>query len=247
MQASSWWPEPKGLNRVIVPVAAATVEAAEQQAKAIAESDADLAEWRADCLAVPLPGAMLAVIAASLRDLIAPKPLLFTWRTADEGGQAPVEADAAYAEIVTAVARAHSADLVDIQIRHPAAATLLGVAKEAGLPVIGSWHEVAATPPVEQIEDALRRAWQMGADIAKVAVTPANQADVIALLTAATRTAGKLPIPLIAVSMGELGLVSRVFGQRFGSAATFASVGPASAPGQLELSRLKQMWAALAA
>lgn len=246
MSVSSWWPEPTGPTRVIVPVVATTVEAAEQQAKAIAQTDADLVEWRADYLAVPLPGAMLAVVAASLRDLVTPKPLLFTWRTADEGGLAQDEADADYTEIVTAVLRAKAADLVDVEIHHPAAPTLMSAAKEFGVPVVGSWHDTQATPPAEEIGDALKRAWQMGASVAKVAVTPHDEADVVTVLNTTLLAAHAVPIPLITVSMGELGLVGRVFGHMFGSSATFASVGVASAPGQVELSVLRQLWAKLA-
>jgi len=246
MDASSWWPEPNGLNRVIVPVVAPTVEEAEQQAKVIAQSDADLVEWRADYLSVPLPGAMLAVIAASLVDLVAPKPLLFTWRTADEGGQAPVEADTAYAEIVAAVLQTKSAGLVDIQTHHRAATALMQLAKQCGVPVVGSWHDQVATPSSQEIVDALVRAWQMGASVAKVAVTPHDQADAVVLLGATLAASDAVPIPLITISMGAEGLVSRVFGQRFGSSATFATIGAASAPGQLELPALKQWWAKLA-
>ncbi|MGO2360657.1 MAG: type I 3-dehydroquinate dehydratase, partial [Brachybacterium tyrofermentans] len=39
--------------------------------------------------------------------------------------------------------------------------------------------------------------------------------------------------PHIAISMGTLGVASRVSAESFGSAATFATAGAASAPGQL--------------
>ena len=41
--------------------------------------------------------------------------------------------------------------------------------------------------------------------------------------------------PIIAISMGKLGIVSRLCGEVFGSAMTFASVGDSSAPGQIGL------------
>jgi len=239
---ASWWPAPAGLNRVIVPVIAATVEEVEQQARAVALADADLVEWRADGLIVPLPAATLAIIAESLRELVAPKPLLFTWRTSDEGGLAPEEVDDGYAEIVAAVLRAKTADLVDVQVRHPAARRLMGVAKEAGVPVVGSWHDTQATPPLGEIVDALAEAESLGASVAKVAVTPCSQGDVITLLSATSQAAKIISIPMITMSMGELGLASRVFGHMLGSQATFATVGAASAPGQLELPALKQYW-----
>ena len=41
--------------------------------------------------------------------------------------------------------------------------------------------------------------------------------------------------PVITMSMGALGAVSRICGEAMGSAMTFASAGKASAPGQIEL------------
>ena len=239
---ATWWPEPRGLNRVIVPVVATTVEEAERRAKVVAKTAADLVEWRADGLAVPLSAATLAIIADDLREIVAPKPLLFTWRTCEEGGRAPEAADAHYAEIVTAVLKAKTADLVDVQIRHPAAPQLLGVAKELGVPVVGSWHDMQATPTVGEIADALAQAESLGASVAKVAVTPHDGDDLDTLANASTRAFDTARIPLIVVGMGEVGMVSRVYGHLFGSQATFASVGEPSAPGQLDLAALQTIW-----
>ena len=45
--------------------------------------------------------------------------------------------------------------------------------------------------------------------------------------------------PIVTMSMGGLGVVSRLAGQVFGSAATFGMVGTASAPGQVGVADLK--------
>jgi len=221
---------------------AKTVEAAEQQARAIAAFDADLVEWRADGLAVPLPSATLAIIADDLREIVAPKPLMFTWRTSNEGGQAAPGADDAYADITAAVIRAKTADLVDVEVRHEAATGLLAIAKECGVPVIGSWHDIQTTPDADTIVAALQQAEAMGADVAKVAVTPQDATDVATVLTATARAAATVTIPLLTVAMGDIGQVSRVFGHVFGSQATFATAGQASAPGQPDISALRELW-----
>jgi 3-dehydroquinate dehydratase-1 len=54
-----------------------------------------------------------------------------------------------------------------------------------------------------------------------------------------------LKIPLVAISMGSLGAISRIAGGLFGSDITFASGIKASAPGQLPLDDLKKAWKAL--
>lgn len=47
--------------------------------------------------------------------------------------------------------------------------------------------------------------------------------------------------PVVAMSMGKLGAVSRVCGETFGSAITFALLGgAASAPGQMDISDVKR-------
>ena len=46
--------------------------------------------------------------------------------------------------------------------------------------------------------------------------------------------------PMITISMGQLGLLSRLTGQIFGSCITFASMGEASAPGQIDAEELKE-------
>ncbi|MGQ8591795.1 type I 3-dehydroquinate dehydratase [Klebsiella pneumoniae] len=47
--------------------------------------------------------------------------------------------------------------------------------------------------------------------------------------------------PLITMSMGKSGGVSRVTGRLFGSAMTFGTVGQASAPGQIAIAKLREV------
>ena len=61
---------------------------------------------------------------------------------------------------------------------------------------------------------------------------PKNKKDVITLLDASSEIKD---FPIIAISMGELGIISRIFG----SVITFASAKRSSAPGQLEAMKLK--------
>ena len=47
--------------------------------------------------------------------------------------------------------------------------------------------------------------------------------------------------PVISMAMGSLGSISRIAGENFGSAVTFATVGAASAPGQFPIQELRTM------
>lgn len=50
--------------------------------------------------------------------------------------------------------------------------------------------------------------------------------------------APKVIVPILTMSMGQLGVVSRVTGDSFGSCATFGAVGQTSAPGQIPVNDL---------
>ncbi|MBO4990857.1 MAG: type I 3-dehydroquinate dehydratase, partial [Firmicutes bacterium] len=90
-------------------------------------------------------------------------------------------------------------------------------------------------------EARLRRMEDMGGDIAKIAVMPQTALDVAELLAAAAESREKLSCPVVAISMGGLGVASRMVGQIFGSAITFGTVGNGSAPGQLPVGRMKEV------
>ena len=62
---------------------------------------------------------------------------------------------------------------------------------------------------------------------------PRSPEDVLALLGAGIDARGSIEHALITIAMGRLGRVSRLAGGVFGSDASFATVGPESAPGQL--------------
>ena len=75
-----------------------------------------------------------------------------------------------------------------------------------------------------------------------MAVMPKNERDVLVLLDA-TLSMKELhgETPVITMSMGRMGVVSRIAGEVFGSAVTFGTAGEASAPGQIDAERLRGM------
>ena len=253
-EAPAWWPDPIGPARVIVPIVATSSKAAQDQAIKIADTDAEMVEWRADYLAeqpriargvliTRLPEAdRIVALASILRVLVAPKPLIFTWRTIAEGGDGSPLGDGNYEAVTQAVIRAHAASVVDVEVRHPASLQLIAAARDYKVPVIGSWHDVAGTPSENAIVRTLALIEEAGVDIVKVAVTARRESDATTLMNATAERVDDARAPLITMAMGEWGLVSRVLGHMFGSAATFATVGAPSAPGQPELAELRRLW-----
>lgn len=234
-----------GRVKVVVPVGAATAEALIGRAAALAGQPVDVLEWRVDHLAAAAsPDSTLA--AARALAAVTDLPVLATLRTAHEGGS--FSDDAAYHPLLTSLARSGLVAGIDLETEHGRAAdvgAVIAAAHEAGIPVVASFHDFAATPPADQILQRLTRMATTGADVLKVAYMPGSPGDVVALLEATARAAAELELPLITVSMGPLGVLSRIGGGLVGSAATFASVGEASAPGQVPAGELAPFLAAL--
>jgi 3-dehydroquinate dehydratase I len=80
---------------------------------------------------------------------------------------------------------------------------------------------------------------QAGADVAKVAVMPQGLEDVLTVLQATLDGQKKIRLPIISMSMGAYGSLSRLFGWVFGSSVSFAVGQKASAPGQVPIEDLK--------
>ncbi|MBB1052037.1 type I 3-dehydroquinate dehydratase, partial [Dietzia sp. CW19] len=194
----------------------------------------DVVEWRVDLYGPFTAGAgsdpdpavqALEQISALLPGL----PVLATFRTRSEGGGAEISPEA-YVALVEALASTGMAAALDVEYRHPHAEDAITAARRHRTPVVASNHDFDATPPAEEIVARLTAMEDAGADVAKIAVTPRSAADVVTLLSATEERYRAARIPLITMSMGGLGAVTRLGGGPFGSSATFATVGAASAP-----------------
>ena len=197
----------------------------------------DVVEWRVDLFAPFTSGgctgpAPAVTALGRLTELLPATPVLATFRTTAEGGSADIAVEH-YVDLIAALAGSGLADAVDVEYRHPLAAQAIEAAHAHGVPVVASNHDFDATPTASEIVSRLEAMEQAGADVAKIAVMPRAAADVVTLVDATERRYRTAGIPLITMSMGALGAVTRIGGGAFGSAATFATVGEASAPGQL--------------
>lgn len=201
----------------------------------------DVIEWRVDHF-VDIESADLVLSAGhALREIAGDTPLILTVRSSAEGGQPVNLSPLALHTLRLAAADQLPFEFHDLEIRSSEALIheLIGRAHARGGKVILSAHDFQGTPPEAVLESLFRRAHQLGADVAKVAVMPQAPEDVLRLLTVTQHMSKTLPIPVISMAMGSLGVVSRIFGGVFGSALTFATSGRESAPGQLPLQDLR--------
>lgn len=230
----------RGLPKIIVPIVEPTAEAIAARAASFAGKPVDLIEWRADFYEHALEPDLVVTTLAQLRQAAGNLPILFTLRTTREGGKAAVSPEA-YTALNTAVARSGLADLIDVEILSGDEVVRQNIDSihAAGSKVIGSNHDFSATPPREVLVSRLVKMVEMGADIAKIAVMPRSRLDVLTLLAATAEMKDRYPDhPLITIAMSQLGVVTRITGELFGSAATFGSVDKTSAPGQIPVEQL---------
>ena len=118
---------------------------------------------------------------------------------------------------------------------------LVEEAKTKGVKVIVSFHDFSGTPSKESMKKTVRREKTAGADIAKAAFTAKSYND--ALRTMDILLEKGFGIPLIVISMGSFGRISRILGPMLGSYLTYAAAGKGkeSAPGQLTVKEVKAM------
>ncbi len=219
-----------------VSIAAPSLEAAASLAAAN-EALADCFEIRLDAFAAPPDAAALLALSRL--------PLLITNRPAWEGGMRGQEEDDRLG-LLMAAARAGAA-LVDIELRTPVERRqeLAAVCRAAGSRLLVSWHDFAGTPSQEELGQVLAAMREAGADIGKIVTTAHCREHVLQVLDL-YRQAGDFP--LVAFCMGRMGAVSRVAAPALGAPLTYAAPvgGEATAPGQLDASRMRAVLEALA-
>lgn len=226
-----------GHCRIIVPVVDPSPAAILRSAAAAAAAGPDLVEWRADWFDAVWDRAALLGCLRGIRAVLKDLPLLVTFRTQQEGGRRPA-APNAYEDFCRTVCESGFADLLDLELftEEAARGRILRLAHQCSVKVVCSSHDFSRTPPREEMLARLCRMQALGADVAKLAVMPRSRRDVVDLLAVTAEMADLHPqTPVITMSMGPLGQVSRVAGGLLGSAATFAALGSVSAPGQLSL------------
>ena len=216
--------------KILVPVMANDLSNA-----AAAGAAGDVVELRLDALSILDASNVQNVLCAARAAIGQGVPLLATIRTKKEGGLADLT-DAAYGELCAAICHSGLADLLDVEASTAPAviAAIQQQARESGVKTVFSSHNFAETPPTETMVNTLTDMVRRGADIAKLAVMPHTPADTARLLEATAQAAQATgnDTPLITMSMGQQGMVSRICGAAFGSCAGFATAGVSSAPGQ---------------
>lgn len=231
----------EGLPKIAVPNVGMTEEEIMASAKEIAAAKPDIMEWRIDYYEAGIKdNEKLIATAKALRDVVGELPILVTFRTKNEGGVLELGEDE-YLDLVATVVSNRLGDAVDIELFHDEERVkdLVKQAHNYNVVVIMSNHDFEKVPAKDVIEFRLKKMADLGADVPKLACMPHSADDVLTLLSATNDARKALSTPIITMAMADLGKVSRIAGQVFGSCLSFGAVGKTSAPGQLSIKDLR--------
>lgn len=228
--------------KTIVPITAKTKEQAIAQAKVIAaNADADLAEFRIDLLSFASDSKQVIALGHELKQILGTKPMIATIRTHNEGGQLTIS-DADYGKTYQAYLQQPFMDMLDVEMfrDQQIVKNTVKLAHAKKVLIVMSNHDFQKTPAEAEIIKRLLKQDELGADILKIAVMPQSKQDVFTLMNATLKVSQQSKKPLLTMSMGKLGTISRIATANMGGSFSFGMIGEASAPGQIDVTQLKQ-------
>lgn len=232
----------KGIPKICIPLTGKNREEIIEEMEIVKKSNPDLIEWRVDFFEESDNPERVCEMLGTINDSFKQIPVLFTFRTKEEGGEKSIMSED-YVKLLKEVSERRLADIVDVQVfwYGEKSEDFIKELKETGAVVLASSHHFEGTPSVREMSDALYTMENRGADIVKLAVMPQSEKDVCALLEATMERKEHSNKPMITMSMGQRGMLSRICGELTGSCVTFASGKQASAPGQIKADELKKV------
>lgn len=237
-----------GSPKIIVPLVGKNEGELIEEANHLVTIDCDLVEWRVDFFDQVADFSAAAEMSKKLAKILSDKPVLFTFRTKQEGGEIAFS-DEQYFGLYRAVIENGAIDLLDVELFMDDALVrqTIQAAHEKDIKIVMCNHDFDKTPNKDEIVSRLCRMQEKNADICKIAVMPQSSDDVLTLLQATNEMKQvHADRPIVTMSMGQLGMVSRMCGEVFGSAMTFGAAKKASAPGQVPVGELRDVLKTLA-
>jgi len=169
-------------------------------------------------------------------------PLIATNRSGDQGGKG----NRSEAERLETLMEACDVgfEYIDIETTTCDIDKVVSDAKGLGVGVIISYHDFNGTPRRENLQEIMRQELRQGADICKIVGTSNSPRDCLTYLGFLAENRGA---KLVSFGMGGTGAMSRIYSPLFGGEFTYASagIGEESAPGQLTISDLREVYRVL--
>lgn len=228
---------------ICTPLIGQTTESILPELTEVLAKKPDVIEWRADFFSMISDMDQVIGVARQIKQIAGDTPIIFTIRSFQEGGQKIPLSDEQIIELDAAICKETAVEYVDCELRNSPEQTgyLREIASQNHTRIIMSYHNFDHTPEKGVLREKLAEAEKRGADFAKIAVMPRNLEDVLILLQVTLDAKNTLKIPVITMSMGEYGALTRMIGGVFGSSVTFAMGQGRSAPGQIPIDDLRRV------
>ncbi len=221
-------------GRICLPIIEATMEKA---LKAIHEAHpvADLLELRVDYLREPDLGLLLNG---------RKKPFIITNRRKEEGGRYRGDERRRLGVLEEAIDL--GVDFIDVELGTERSLLHGLIRNKKETKVILSFHDFKRTPPQQELEKMCDRMIQFGVDIVKIVTFARSLEDNLNTLSLIPYARERRQ-EIVAFCMGEKGRMSRIFAPLMGAAWTYGSLcrNRVSAPGQLTVEEMKDIWGRL--
>ena len=232
----------EGRPLVCVPVMATTKEEILQDVIQLVEDRIDIVEWRVDAFENVHSLNAIREVLDSLKSIVENTILLFTFRSKEQGGLLSLPYEKIY-DLHQVAAESKVVDLIDVEyFQSENIDKEIRMLQKMGAKVVTSHHDFYETPSEEVISMLLEQMRHSHGDVVKLAVMPNHTDDVLRLLEATSHFHKRYPNqPLITMSMGKMGCISRISGEVFGSCVTFGAGKRASAPGQIPVDDLRKI------
>ncbi len=232
----------RGTPLICVSVMDKTKEAVVKEIERLTARKAEMIEWRVDAFeGVNSPNAVREVLEA-IKTLVEDTIFVFTFRSKEQGGLCSLPSETVY-DLHQVAAESKVVDFIDVEYFYTenADGEIYNLQK-MGARIITSHHDFHETPSSDVLFMLLEQMKHSNAEIVKMAMMPNTVEDVLRLLAETNRFHQRYPNqPLITMSMGKLGMISRISGETFGSCVTFGAGKNASAPGQIPMEDLKEI------
>ena len=229
-----------GKPKICVSLVGKTEDEIIRECKKLSLMNIDIVEFRCDFFEYILNIEKVCFLLEQIKLILNEIPLIFTVRSKKEGGEICISEND-YINLYSNICKRKLTDIIDVELRlgDEKVKYLVNMAHDNNIKVIISKHDFEKTPQKDEMLGALIKMQELGGDIPKLAVMPNNDMDVIKLLEITSIMKEKYNnTPVITISMGKKGIISRIGGQIFGSCLTFASGTKASAPGQINVKDL---------
>jgi 3-dehydroquinate dehydratase-1 len=171
------------------------------------------------------------------------KPWIACNRIEKEGGQWKGNEARRIEKLLQAVEL--GADMIDIELQTTNLDKVIKAIKKRTRCLV-SLHDPEKTPSLEEMKKTIEKQLKAGADICKLVTTAKEYGDNLKVLKLMREFPG---IKIVSFAMGPLGGISRVLCPLAGGDFTYASIGKGkeSAPGQLTVQGLVEMYRTIAA